>query len=468
MRIAAGDDGQGGGPGRFAGQLANEGEQLTLVDAQERIIQQFRYGASTPWPAAARGSGSSLEIVDPMGNYDHPGNWQSSRQFGGTPGTPPPPSDVDVVINEVLAYPRDGQPSWIELYNAGPTAVEISRWYLSNDGNDYFQSQISGSALIPPQGYYTVSASELGLDLDGAGGDELWLTQADPFGRPVRFVAHAQLGPSRPGVSLGPGPTHDARWIALAQPTPGGPNSGPAIGDLVFSELHYHPADPDGDGNLNEDDFEFIELYNHTDQPVDLSHWQLAGTVQFTFPPGTAVPAGQSLVVVGFDPNRTGESSIFRFLLSADPNVPLLGPYTPSLDDQAGQIELLRPGLPAPGDPRTAPMIPVDQLRYQAQVPWPPSAAGAGHSLARTGPADSGVLVTSWTASEPSPGFVQMVRHRPGDADRDGDFDRNDVVLVLQGGKYLTGQLATWSEGDWTGDGLFDQSDLVAALRTGY
>ena len=38
---------------------------------------------------------------------------------------------------------------------------------------------------------------------------------------------------------------------------------------------------------------------------------------------------------------------------------------------------------------------------------------------------------------------------------------------MLQGGKFMTGQPATWSQGDWTGDGLFDQLDLVAALQTG-
>jgi len=41
-----------------------------------------------------------------------------------------------------------------------------------------------------------------------------------------------------------------------------------------------------------------------------------------------------------------------------------------------------------------------------------------------------------------------------------------DIVQVLQQAKYLTGQPATWEEGDWTGDGVFDQFDIVAALQT--
>jgi hypothetical protein len=66
-----------------------------------------------------------------------------------------------------------------------------------------------------------------------------------------------------------------------------------------------------------------------------------------------------------------------------------------------------------------------------------------------------------------------------GDADQDLDFDQLDLVRVLIAGKYLSGQIGTWGEGDWNGapggsqgnpppgDGLFDQSDIVAALQAG-
>lgn len=52
-----------------------------------------------------------------------------------------------------------------------------------------------------------------------------------------------------------------------------------------------------------------------------------------------------------------------------------------------------------------------------------------------------------------------------GDANDDGQFDHLDIVQVLQAGKYLTGEPATFAQGDWTGDGVFDQFDIVAALQ---
>lgn len=66
-----------------------------------------------------------------------------------------------------------------------------------------------------------------------------------------------------------------------------------------------------------------------------------------------------------------------------------------------------------------------------------------------------------------------------GDANQDYQFDQRDIVMVLGAGKYLTGQPATWGEGDWNtapggrqgrppvGDGLFSQRDIVAAQQSG-
>lgn len=66
-----------------------------------------------------------------------------------------------------------------------------------------------------------------------------------------------------------------------------------------------------------------------------------------------------------------------------------------------------------------------------------------------------------------------------GDADQDFDFDQIDLVKVQIAAKYLTGQAATWGEGDWNGapggeqgspppgNGLFDQFDVIAAQQAG-
>jgi hypothetical protein len=70
------------------------------------------------------------------------------------------------------------------------------------------------------------------------------------------------------------------------------------------------------------------------------------------------------------------------------------------------------------------------------------------------------LLNTAWSPGNPKPRLP-----RPGDANGDGRVDQLDLVLVLQAGKYLTDEPATFAEGDWNGDGLFDQRDIVLLLQ---
>ncbi len=53
------------------------------------------------------------------------------------------------------------------------------------------------------------------------------------------------------------------------------------------------------------------------------------------------------------------------------------------------------------------------------------------------------------------------VQLRAGDADQDLDFDQLDLVQVQMAAKYLTGEAATWGEGDWDGR----PADRPATLR---
>jgi len=55
----------------------------------------------------------------------------------------------------------------------------------------------------------------------------------------------------------------------------------------------------------------------------------------------------------------------------------------------------------------------------------------------------------------------------PGDANRDFEFEPNDLIQVMRIGKFETGELAGWEEGDFNGDGVFDEGDIAAAFATG-
>ncbi len=66
--------------GPWTGKLSNEGERVRLRDAADLVVDSVTYGAGFPWPTAARGDGSSMELVNPGLDNALAGSWRSSGQ----------------------------------------------------------------------------------------------------------------------------------------------------------------------------------------------------------------------------------------------------------------------------------------------------------------------------------------------------------------------------------------------------
>ncbi len=73
--------------GEFSGNLNNDGEQITLVDASKASVRDFIYNDAAPWPAGADGDGQSLVLINPGSNPDpnDPRSWRHSSASGGNP-----------------------------------------------------------------------------------------------------------------------------------------------------------------------------------------------------------------------------------------------------------------------------------------------------------------------------------------------------------------------------------------------
>jgi hypothetical protein len=74
--------------GQYQGNLANDGENILLLDLLGPLLD-VTYQTLAPWPEAADGTGPSLEAVSLTGDFNSPTNWQPSAQIGGTPGRLP-------------------------------------------------------------------------------------------------------------------------------------------------------------------------------------------------------------------------------------------------------------------------------------------------------------------------------------------------------------------------------------------
>jgi len=76
--------------GAFDGSLDRGGEALKLIKpganpASDTIIDAVTYEDAAPWPAAADGSGASLQLIDPTQDNDRAANWAAA-----TTNAPPP------------------------------------------------------------------------------------------------------------------------------------------------------------------------------------------------------------------------------------------------------------------------------------------------------------------------------------------------------------------------------------------
>ena len=126
--------------GYFDGALDDGGQRLALRDPKLQTIISVNYDHVNGWPAAAHDAGSSLEIIDPLGDPNDPANWRASAGTNGSPGSlvaPPPPGAVR--LNEIMADNAGAVsngvafPDWIELYNSGASSVNLSGWSLTDD-----------------------------------------------------------------------------------------------------------------------------------------------------------------------------------------------------------------------------------------------------------------------------------------------------------------------------------------------
>lgn len=83
--------------GPYAGALSGNGDELTLRDSSGNTVDKVDYQTEFPWPVAAGGEGSSLELIHPALDNQLAGSWRSSLG-APTPGmrnsvfsnTPPP------------------------------------------------------------------------------------------------------------------------------------------------------------------------------------------------------------------------------------------------------------------------------------------------------------------------------------------------------------------------------------------
>ncbi len=300
---------------------------------------------TTPTPGATNESGGGVDTGDT-----------------GDTGTSPTCEDPGVVVNELLPDPAgsDTNMEWVELYNRGTAAADLSGWALE------FGTASFGTSVLLPEGTTLAPGDFLLVGESGvAGADvvvDLNLGNAGSSGDGLRLVDCA--GVTVDTVVYGPDNSDnfvdDSGSIATSvAPTPGGgeticrkpdgedtdacavdfevctaspdaTNGGgggggedPVCVDQLSIRINELMPSPEG----SDDDAEWIELFNRGETDVDLSGWALqwgtssfGSTDRYDLPEGTILLAGDylllggplvadaDLVVTGLDMGNAGSS----------------------------------------------------------------------------------------------------------------------------------------------------------------
>ena len=140
----------------------------------------------------------------------------------------------------------------------------------------------------------------------------------------------------------------------------------PVAGELLISELHYHPADPTPnelsvDSTFKASDFEFIELLNNSEQPLNLTGLAVAGEVRFSFLTDTdkTLDPGERLLLV-----RNARAFATRY----GEEISTGGVYSGKLSNGGGRLQIVDQGGKT-----------ILELHYLDD--WHPTTDGRGFSL---------------------------------------------------------------------------------------
>ena len=261
---------------------------------------------------------------------------------------PPPPPPVlarpprDLVINEVVP----GAAGWVELYNPTDDALDIGERQLGLFPSAAGTYSIPAGTSIPARGFLVIEAVELGFALDTV--HAMILSTSDD-----RFVDGFNPRTVVDGRSSGRHPDGATNRAVFSDPSRDETNSLELQSAVVINEIMYHPADDNSGG-------EYVEFFNSSAVPVDVSGWAITRGVSFVFPAATTIGPGAYLVVAR-DPDALEKQYGI---------VGVLGPFEGGLRNDAETI------LVRDADNNVA-----DRVRYADEGSWAEEPDGLGPSL---------------------------------------------------------------------------------------
>ena len=196
-----------------------------------------------------------------------------------TLGTLDSPSTSGLELSEVFAASGPQGGDFIEIRNGSDTAIDVSRYRLTDNEKKPDKYLIPAGTTITSGGYLVVTEDECGFKLE-ASGEAVFLFPGDGDSA----IDSIAFGLQAAGYSIGRSADQQRSW-SLNQPTPGASNLGQTLGNpaqLCLNEWLVHP-----DLLFDTD---FVELFNRDPQPVALGGLRITND-PFNYPTRFETPA---------------------------------------------------------------------------------------------------------------------------------------------------------------------------------
>ncbi len=416
--------------GPFTNNLPNDAGRVRLRNPMGAVFLEVNYTDDVPWPAAADGAGHSLVLARPSYGENDPRAWAASDAVGGSPGrldpfTPDPLRNV--VLNEFLAHTDLPVLDYVELYNRGNEAVDLSHCVLSdNPAVDKFI--IPAGTTIPPRGFRFFTETTLGFALS-ADGETIYFKNPDR----TRVLDAVRFRGQENDIATGRSPDGAEQFYRLAAKTPGTNNAPILISDVVLNELMYHPIS-------GEDADQYVELYNRAAGPVNLGGWTLSDGISYTFPEHAVIAANGYVVVAN---NRA------RFLTNhpaVNPGI-VFGNFGGNLSGRGERVALRKPDSIVSTNGSVVVTnffhIVVNEVTYHDGGRWgsqgdgPSWSDGGGSSLELIDPHANNRLAANWADSDESAKAPWTLVSQTGRLDNGNVAADSLQVLLLGAGECL-------------------------------
>jgi hypothetical protein len=155
---------------------------------------------------------------------------------------------------------------------------------------------------------------------------------------------------------------------------------------IVINEIHYNPS---GEHQGDDEDFEFVELFNNGSATVDLSNFKFSDGITFAFPSGSSIAAKEYIVVAKND--LTYKNQGYQVFQITDGRLSNSGENLVLADAQNNIV---------------------DYISFSDETPWPTAPDANGPSLELKDPSLDNTLADNWSASTQlggSPGQLNSI-----------------------------------------------------------